>query len=87
MEISGTVIDIMAEVNGQGKNGVWRKQEFILYLTIQYSYVFARLKNFVGSLTPEPNQAGESAAAFQPYSRPEVIFWRGRPSHRALLRG
>ncbi len=36
MEISGTVIDIMAEVNGQGKNGMWRKQEFILETPSQY---------------------------------------------------
>ena len=36
MEISGTVIDILAEVNGQGKNGVWRKKEFILETPSQY---------------------------------------------------
>lgn len=36
MEISGTVIDILAEVNGQGKNGTWRKQEFILETPSQY---------------------------------------------------
>ena len=36
MEISGTVIDVMAEVNGQGKNGTWRKQEFILETPSQY---------------------------------------------------
>lgn len=36
MEISGTVIDILPEVNGQGKNGTWRKQEFILETQAQY---------------------------------------------------
>jgi len=36
MEISGTVIDILPEVNGQGKNGVWRKQEFIIETPSQY---------------------------------------------------
>lgn len=36
MEISGTVIDVLAEVNGQGKNGVWRKKEFILETPSQY---------------------------------------------------
>ncbi len=36
MELSGTVIDLLTEVSGQGKNGVWRKQEFILEMPSQY---------------------------------------------------
>ncbi len=36
MELSGTVIAILPEVTGQGKNGVWRKQEFILEVPSQY---------------------------------------------------
>lgn len=36
MELSGTVISLLPEVTGQGKNGVWRKQEFILEVPSQY---------------------------------------------------
>lgn len=30
MEISGKVVQVMPEINGTGKNGQWRKQEYIL---------------------------------------------------------
>lgn len=30
MEISGKVIKLLPLVTGQGKNGVWRKQEFVI---------------------------------------------------------
>lgn len=36
MEIEGTVVAILPEVNGQGKNGTWRKQEFVLETQGQY---------------------------------------------------
>jgi hypothetical protein len=36
MEISGTVISILPLQTGQGKNGVWKKQEFILETPGQY---------------------------------------------------
>ncbi len=36
MELTGTVISILPEVTGQGKNGNWRKQEFILEIPSQY---------------------------------------------------
>ena len=36
MEISGTVVSILPEINGEGKNGTWRKQEFILETEGQY---------------------------------------------------
>lgn len=36
MELSGTVISLLPEVSGQGKNGVWRKKEFILEIPSQY---------------------------------------------------
>ena len=36
MEVSGTVISLLPEVTGQGKNGMWRKQEFILEIPSQY---------------------------------------------------
>jgi hypothetical protein len=36
MEITGNVISILPEVTGQGKNGTWRKQEFILESDGQY---------------------------------------------------
>ena len=36
MELSGTVIALLPEVTGQGKNGMWRKQEFILEIPSQY---------------------------------------------------
>lgn len=36
MEVSGTVIALLPEVTGQGKNGMWRKQEFILEIPSQY---------------------------------------------------
>lgn len=36
MEISGRIIQIMPEVNGNGKNGQWRKQEFILETQATY---------------------------------------------------
>lgn len=36
MELTGTVIALLPEVTGQGKNGMWRKQEFILEIPSQY---------------------------------------------------
>jgi hypothetical protein len=30
MEISGKIIQVMPEINGTGRNGQWRKQEYIL---------------------------------------------------------
>jgi hypothetical protein len=36
MELSGTVISLLPEVSGQGKNGTWRKKEFILEVPAQY---------------------------------------------------
>jgi len=36
MELTGTVIALLPEVTGQGKNGTWRKQEFILEIPSQY---------------------------------------------------
>ena len=36
MEITGNVISLLPEVTGQGKNGAWRKQEFILETDGQY---------------------------------------------------
>ncbi|GLU50963.1 DUF3127 domain-containing protein [Dyadobacter frigoris] len=36
MELTGTIIALLPEVSGQGKNGTWRKQEFILEIPSQY---------------------------------------------------
>lgn len=36
MELTGTVIALLPEVSGQGKNGVWRKQEFVIEIPSQY---------------------------------------------------
>jgi hypothetical protein len=36
MELTGTIISLLPEVTGQGKNGSWRKQEFILEIPSQY---------------------------------------------------
>ena len=36
MEIEGTVISLLPMQSGQGKNGVWKKQEFILETPGQY---------------------------------------------------
>jgi len=36
LQITGRVIDILEEQSGQGKNGPWRKQEFILETAGQY---------------------------------------------------
>jgi hypothetical protein len=36
MEISGTVISLLPMQSGQGKNGAWKKQEFILETPGQY---------------------------------------------------
>ena len=36
MEIAGTVINLLQMQTGQGKNGPWRKQEFILETPGQY---------------------------------------------------
>ena len=36
MEIEGTVISLLPLQSGQGKNGVWKKQEFILETPGQY---------------------------------------------------
>lgn len=36
MELTGTVISLLPLQSGQGKNGVWKKQEFILETPGQY---------------------------------------------------
>lgn len=36
MEITGTVVNLLPLQTGQGKNGVWKKQEFILETPGQY---------------------------------------------------
>jgi hypothetical protein len=36
MEISGKIISLLQEQTGQGKNGTWKKQEYILETTGQY---------------------------------------------------
>lgn len=36
LQITGEVIDILDEQSGEGKNGTWRKQEFILEVPGQY---------------------------------------------------
>jgi hypothetical protein len=36
MEITGTVVSLLPMQQGQGKNGTWKKQEFILETPGQY---------------------------------------------------
>ena len=36
MELAGKVIKLLPEVSGQGKNGTWRKREFVLETDGQY---------------------------------------------------
>lgn len=36
MEITGTVVNLLPMQSGQGKNGTWKKQEFILETPGQY---------------------------------------------------
>ena len=36
MEISGVVVNLLPLQSGQGKNGTWKKQEFILETQAQY---------------------------------------------------
>jgi hypothetical protein len=36
MEITGTLVQINEPITGQGKNGMWKKQEFILETEGQY---------------------------------------------------
>jgi hypothetical protein len=36
LTITGEVIDILEEAGGEGKNGPWRKQEFVLEIPGQY---------------------------------------------------
>jgi hypothetical protein len=36
MEITGTVVNLLPLQSGQGKNGVWKKQEFIMETPGQY---------------------------------------------------
>ncbi len=36
MEISGVIINLLPQQSGQGKNGTWKKQEFILETPGQY---------------------------------------------------
>lgn len=38
MELSGKVISLLPEVSGQGKNGTWRKQEFVLEIQTQSQF-------------------------------------------------
>src|SRR5882757_9294296 len=36
MEISGVIVSLLPQQSGQGKNGTWKKQEFILETPGQY---------------------------------------------------
>lgn len=36
MDITGKILSLLPEQTGQGKNGMWRKQEFILEVPGQY---------------------------------------------------
>ena len=36
MEVEGKIIQVMEPVTGQGKNGVWRKQEFVIETFAEY---------------------------------------------------
>lgn len=36
LKVTGVVQDILQEISGQGKNGTWRKREFILETQEQY---------------------------------------------------
>lgn len=36
MEITGRIIQILPEQSGQGKNGTWKKQEFVIETNDQY---------------------------------------------------
>jgi hypothetical protein len=36
MEISGKVVELLQEQSGEGRNGTWRRQEFILEIPGQY---------------------------------------------------
>jgi hypothetical protein len=36
MEISGKIIAVLAQTSGQGKNGLWRSQDYVLETADQY---------------------------------------------------
>jgi len=36
LEVTGRIIKVMPEVTGQGKNGTWKKQEFIIETAEQF---------------------------------------------------
>ena len=36
LQITGAVVDILPEQSGEGRNGPWRKQEFVLEIPGQY---------------------------------------------------
>jgi len=36
IEITGKIVNILPQVTGEGKNGPWKKQEFIIETTDQY---------------------------------------------------
>lgn len=36
MELTGKIVQLLPEQSGQGKNGTWRKQEFIIETNDQY---------------------------------------------------
>lgn len=57
MEIKGKVIAILAEQSGQGKNGEWRSQDFILETSDQYpKKVCINLFGDKIAMMPEINQ-------------------------------
>ena len=36
MDISGKIVNLLPEQNGQGKNGTWRKKEFVIETEAQF---------------------------------------------------
>ena len=60
MELKGTVISVLELQSGQGKNGEWKKQEYVIEYNIESDYPKKMLFNLWGDKIAESNiQVGQ----------------------------
>jgi hypothetical protein len=75
MEISGKIYKILPEVTGQGKSGMWRKQDFVIEFGDQYPKKLA-LSTWGDKVNMNAFKEGDNVkASFDPESREYQGKW------------
>lgn len=75
MDISGKIYKILPEVTGQGKSGMWRKQDFVIEFGDQYPKKLA-LSTWGDKVNMNAFKEGDNVkASFDPESREYQGKW------------